>query len=218
MTGTIAGRLNGMMYCLRSEIARNIYLPRDLGATDDGFFKTLICTDFLRAPLDPTKVVSVREATHLYEPYLSLRDVINNQKRQMIGQTTLHVVFTHLQGLSEAERGSLGATMREHEARDPDWMKKLIARHMAEIRWFWRLFPGLLGFRWRRLMQLPLRRRITHLPAACAGFFITLVASWQAARFLRGGIEFYWPKTSRQAIAGTSTLNVEAGERIANSP
>lgn len=218
MTGTIAGRLNGMMYCLRSEIARNIYLPRDLGATDDGFFKTLICTDFLRAPLDPTKVVSVREATHLYEPYLSLRDVINNQKRQMIGQTTLHVVFTHLRGLSEAERGGLATTMREHEARDPDWMKKLIARHMAEIRWFWRLFPGLLGFRWRRLMQLPLRQRITHLPAAAAGFFITLVASWQAARFLRRGIEFYWPKTSRQAIAGAPALNVARGERIADSP
>ena len=109
-------------------------------------------------------------------------------------------------------------TMREHEARDPDWMKKLIARHMAEIRWFWRLFPGLLGFRWRRLLQLPVRQRITHLPAACARFVITLVASWQSARFLRRGIEFYWPKTSRQAIAGTPALPVEDGDRIADSP
>jgi hypothetical protein len=38
-------------------------------------------------------VVSVRGATHLYEPYLSLRDVLNNQKRQMIGQTTVHVAI-----------------------------------------------------------------------------------------------------------------------------
>jgi glycosyltransferase involved in cell wall biosynthesis len=200
MTGEIAGRLNGMMYCLRADIARNIYLPRDLGATDDGFFKTIICTDFLCAPLDTTKVVSVPGATHLYEPYLSFRDVLNNQKRQMIGQTTLYVIFEHLRALPETERAHLAATMREHEARDPDWLKKLIDAHVARVRYFWRLFPGLLAFRWRRLGQLRGFRRVTHFPAAAAGFFITLIASWQAARFLRRGIVPFWPKTVRQPV------------------
>jgi hypothetical protein len=60
MTDSIEGRLNGMLYCLRAGIARNFYLPRDLGATDDGFFKAAICTDFFRAPVDPSRVVSVR--------------------------------------------------------------------------------------------------------------------------------------------------------------
>jgi len=200
MTGNIAGRLNGMFYCLRADIARNIYLPRDLGATDDGFFKTLICTDFLRAPPDARKVVSVRGATHLYEPYLSLSDVLNNQKRQMIGQTTLHVVFEHLKSLPEADRAHLAATMREHERRDPDWLKKLIDAHVARMRYFWRLFPGLLAFRWRRLGQMRGLRRVTHFPAAAAGFVITLIASWQAARFLRRGIVPFWPKTVRQPL------------------
>ncbi len=200
MTGMIEGRLNGMMYCLRVEVARNIYLPRDLGATDDGFFKTLICTDFLCAPLDASKVVSVRGATHLYEPYLSWRDVVNNQKRQMIGQTTLYVVFDYLRGRPEAERAQLADTIRELEARDPDWLKKLIDAHVTRVRYFWLLFPGLLGFRWRRLGQLRGVRRLTHFPAAATGFVITLVASWQAARFLRGGIVPFWPKTVRQPV------------------
>ena len=200
MTGTIEGRLNGMMYCLRADLARNFYLPRDLGATDDGFFKAAICTDFFRSPSDPSKVVSVRGATHLYEPYLSLRDVLNNQKRQMIGQTTVHVLVGYLMTLAEADRACLGATLRANELRDPEWLKKLIDAHVAKPRRFWRLFPGILGFRWQRLGRMRGIRRLTHFPAAAAGFAITLVACWQASRFMRRGITSFWPRTVRQAI------------------
>jgi len=209
MTGTIAGRLNGMLYCLRADIARNLYLPRDLGATDDGFFKEVICTDFFRAPPDPSKVVSVRGATHLYEPYLAVRDVLNNQKRQMIGQTTVHVLAEYLKTLPEPQRADLAATIRRHEARDPDWLKKLIEAHLRRTRRFWRLFPGILGFRWRRLGRLGGMRRVTHFPAAAAGFVVTLVACWQASRFLRGGMEQYWPKVARQALLVPTDLGAK---------
>ena len=195
MTGTIEGRLNGMLYCLRADIARNLYLPRDLGATDDGFFKAAICTDFFRGPLDASRVVSVREATHLYEPYLTVRDVLNNQKRQMIGQTTVHVITRYLATLPDAEKADLAQTLRRHEARDPDWLKKLIEAHLARTRFRpWQLFPDLLGFRWRRLGRMRGIRRLTHFPAALAGFAVTLLACWQASRFLRGGIDAYWPR------------------------
>ena len=30
-------RLCGQLYCLRANVARNLYLPRDLGANDAGF-------------------------------------------------------------------------------------------------------------------------------------------------------------------------------------
>ncbi len=204
MTGTIEGRLNGMLYCLRAGIARNFYQPRDLGATDDGFFKAAICTGFFCAPSDPSRVVSVRGATHLYEPYLSLRDVLNNQKRQMIGQTTVHVLIGYLMTRPVAERANLGATLRLNEARDPDWLKRLIDAHVAAPRRFWQLFPGILSFRWRRLARMRGRRRLTHFPAALAGFAVTLVACWQALGFLRRGISAFWPKTVRQAIQPAS--------------
>jgi len=209
MTDTIPGRLNGMLYCLRAGIARNLYLPRDVLINDDGFFKAAICTDFFRASLDPDKVVSVRGATHLYEPYLSLRDVVNNQKRQMIGQTTVHVLIGYLQTLPEADRAQLGATLRRLDADDPGWLKKLIDGHVARSRTFWRLFPGILGFRWRRLAQMHGVRRLTHLPAVMAGFAVTLVACWQAARFLRRGAYNYWPKVARQTILVTPPLGTK---------
>jgi glycosyltransferase involved in cell wall biosynthesis len=201
MTGTIEGRLNGMLYCLRSGIARNIYLPRDLGATDDGFLKAAICTDFFREPVDPSRVVSLRAATHLYEPYLSLRDVLGNQKRQMIGQTTVHVIETYLTGLPPEDRARLGETLRQNDARDPDWFRRRIDAHVAS-RPFWRLFPGILSFRWRRLGRMPGGRRPAHVAAALAGSAITLAACWQAKRFLRRGrgATAFWPKTERAVI------------------
>lgn len=200
MTDAIPGRMNGMLYCMRAEIARNLYLPRDVLANDDGFFKAAICSDFFRAPVDQGRVVSVRAATHLYQPYLSLRDVLNNQKRQMIGQATVHVIVEYLRTLPEPDRARLAETLRRLEERDPDWLKKRIDAHVVGTRRFWRLFPGILGFRWRRLAHLRGMRRLTHLPAAAAGFAVTLVACWQAARFLRGGVSTYWPKAARQAI------------------
>jgi glycosyltransferase involved in cell wall biosynthesis len=210
MTDTIPGRLNGMLYCLRSEIARNLYVPLDVLVNDDGFFKAAICTDFFRAPLDPGKVVSVRGATHLYEPYLSLRDVLNNQKRQMIGQTTAHVLIEYLLTLPESDRAHLAATLRHLDACDPGWLKKRLDAHVAHTRFFWRLFPGILGFRWRRLAGMHGLRRLTHLPAVMAGFAVTLVACWQAARFLRRGAYNYWPKTARQTIVVTLPAGAES--------
>jgi glycosyltransferase involved in cell wall biosynthesis len=209
MTGTIAGRLNGMLYCLRTPIARNLYLPRDVVANDDGFFKAAICTDFFRTPLDPSRVVSVREATHLYEPYLSYRDVVNNQKRQMIGQTTVYVIVEYLMNLPLEQRANLAETLREHEARDPDWLKKLIDAHLGHTRFFWQLFPGILGFRWRRLGRMPGLKKVTHFPAAVAGFVVTLIACWQAARFLRRGVTTYWPKTTRNTIPVAPALGAD---------
>jgi hypothetical protein len=209
MTGTIVGRLNGMLYCLRTDIARNLYLPRDVLANDDGFFKAAICSDFFRAPVDPSKVVSVREATHLYEPYLSLHDVLNNQKRQMIGQATVYVIVEYLYTLPEADRANLAATLQRLEARDPDWLKKLINVHLAHTRYFWRLIPGILSFRWQRLARLRGVQRLTHFPAAAVGFAVTLIACWQASRFLRRGVSNYWPKTVRQPIPATPLIGVK---------
>jgi glycosyltransferase involved in cell wall biosynthesis len=199
MTATIEGRLNGMLYCMRANIARNLYIPRDVLINDDGFFKAAICTDFFRAPLDSSRVVSVRAATHLYEPYLSLRDVLNNQKRQMIGQLTVHVLVEYLLTLPEPDRANLAATLRRLDARDPEWFKNLIRAHVVRMR-FWRLFPGILGFRWRRVARMRGMSRLTHLPAAAAGFAVTVVACWRAARFLRGDGFDFWPKLARQTI------------------
>ena len=81
----------------------------------------------------------------------------------MIGQTTVHVLIEHLRTMPESDRANLGETLRRNDARDPDWLRRLIDAHVARPRRFWRLFPGILGFRWRRLARMRGGRRLTHL-------------------------------------------------------
>lgn len=200
LTGSIPGRINGQLYLLRAAVARNLYLPRDVVANDDGFFKAAICTRFFTEPLDPRRVASIAGASHLYEPYLTVRDVLNNQKRQMIGQTTVHVIVEYLRRLPLDERRDLAETLKRHEREDPDWLKQRVADHMRSARYFWRIFPDVLSFRWTRWAAQRGWRRATHLPATLAGFTVTLIASWRAARFLRRGVANFWPKAGRSAL------------------
>jgi hypothetical protein len=198
-----------MLYCMRASVARNLYLPRDIVAVDDGFLKAAICTDFFRAPEDPTRVTAVRAATHLYEPYLSLGNFLNNQKRQMIGQTTVHVAIEYLKTLPEPHLAILGETLRRNDAHDPDWLKRQVKAHLDRNRTFWRLFPGIIGLRWHRLMKLRGRKRLTHFPAAAVGTAATLLACWRASRFLRRGVSAYWPKTERRTILTPGSVSAE---------
>jgi glycosyltransferase involved in cell wall biosynthesis len=200
MTGTIEGRISGQLYCLRGTVARNLYLPRDLSANDDGFFKQVICSDWLTAPLDASHIVTVPDAEHIYEAYVAPRDILNNQKRQMIGQTCVHVLLEYLKTLSFEDRRDLANTLKRHESRDPDWLKKLLSAHLREQRYFWRLFPGLVTFRFKRLWKMRGLRKLTHLPAACAGFVVTMIACYRAHKTLRSGATQYWPKPTRQTI------------------
>lgn len=209
MTGTIEGRFSGQLYCMRAGIARNLYLPRDLGANDDGFFKAAVCTDFFNEEPDVRRVVTALDAAHVYEAYLSAPEVLNNQKRQMIGQTSVHVLVEYLKTLRPEERANLAEVLRQHERSDPEWLQKLIDRHIAHVRFFWRLFPGILTFRFRRLSKLEGGRKLTHLPAAVVGLGVTLIACARAFRFMKKGRSYYWPKAGRQTISNSCVPNAK---------
>jgi hypothetical protein len=209
MSGGENGKICGQLYCLRAHVARNLFIPRDLGATEDGFIKQMVCTEFLTRESKADRVVLAPDAAHIFEAYVSPRDVLNNQKRQMIGQTTVHVLVEYLKTLPWQERINLADTLRRHETRDPDWLKKLVAAHLRQNRFFWQLFPHILTFRFKRLAAQPGLRKITHLPAAVAGFAVTLVACARASRALRSGMVQYWPKANRQAILSVPQLGAK---------
>lgn len=185
-------QLTGQLYCIRAETARRIYLPRELAACEDGFIKQLVCTDFLTRATNPDRLLRVPEASHVFEAYLSLGEVVRNQKRQMIGQTFVHLLVDRL--LPPLGAGAdLGRTLRRLDKEDPPWLRRLVAGHVGKIRHCWQLFPGLLTFRFRRLAQRRGLDRLRYLPATLAGFGLTLVAAWLAFRALRQGALSYWP-------------------------
>lgn len=196
MTQSAAAQLTGQLYCIKANVARNIYLPADLAACEDGFIKSLACTYFLTHEVRAKHIVVAPKASHIFEAYVSLRDILNNQKRQMLGQTIVHLLVDRdLKQLPLEQKLNLAETLRAREAADPNWLKLLIAEHIRHTRHSWQLFPNLLRARFQRLKGLHGLRRLTHLPIALAGLVVSLVASRRAYRALHAGYIDYWPDT-----------------------
>ncbi len=201
MTGSARAQLCGQLYCIRAEVARNIYLPKDLCACDDGFIKALVCTDFLTHPVWPWRIVAARGASHTFEAYVSPKGILKNQKRQMIGQTIVHIlVDNYLKQLPLAKRMKLADALSENEKSDPNWLKRLIGEHLKRTKYWWRLYPDLLSYRFKRLAELNRLKRIACFPAAVAGFLVALVSSFMAHASLKSGTTDYWPRAERNGL------------------
>lgn len=198
ITGAATGQLCGQLYCIRADIARNVHLPKDLCACDDGFVKALVCTDFLMHDVWPHRIVTALGAAHTFEAYVSPLGILKNQKRQMIGQTIVHVLIDdYLKKLPADQRIKLADTLSQKEQADPNWLKRLIAAHLRQTRFWWRLYPGLLTHRFKHLASLRGLKRIACLPTAIAGFFIALISSFMAYTSLKKGATDYWPRAER---------------------
>ncbi len=201
-TQTADAQLTGQLYCLRAEVARNIYLPRGLAACEDGFIKSVVCTDFLTWEPMPNRLVHARAASHIFEAYTKPGDILRNQKRQMMGQTFVHIlVDKRLPSLTLEQKTDFARTVSQIEAADPMWLKRLLAEHLQETRYFWRLFPGALTCRFERLAMIEDGREFfRYLPVAFIGTAIGLVACWLAHRALKRGCTDYWPDTKSRRL------------------
>jgi glycosyltransferase involved in cell wall biosynthesis len=196
MTQSRPAQLSGQLYCIRAAVARNIYLPRDLVACEDGFIKALVCTFFLTRPEVASRVVRAPGASHIFQAYIGLLEIVRNQKRQMIGQTIVHILVDgHLTTLRIEEKLNMAETLRDKDRFDPNWLRELTRAHMERTRHFWEIFPDALSFRFSRLDGIKGLRKLIHLPAAILGFLITVLSCWLAYRFLKQGFQSYWPDT-----------------------
>lgn len=205
MSQASEAQLTGQLYCIRAEIARRIYLPRDLPACEDGFIKTLVCTDFLTKPTNPRRIVRAKNATHIFEAYLSVADVLRNQKRQMIGQTFLHVLHSYLGTISLAQRQSLAEILRQQDEIDAGWLLRLVQDHLQRTGFWGEIFPGVFEFRFQRLARLRGVERWTHAPAAMIGFGVTMIACIAARHGLQRGAAQYWPDTKSRHLQSVAT-------------
>jgi glycosyltransferase involved in cell wall biosynthesis len=201
ITLSSSAQLCAQLYCVRAQSARDIYLPKDLAACEDGFIKSLVCTDNLSHEVLPERITVAKDAEHIFEAYTLPSAILKNQKRQVIGQTIVHLLVDgYCRDLPLAARQRLAETLRAKDDSDPDWLKRLIGEHLRRTRWFWQLYPGLLSYRFQRLRQLGPLKRLMCLPAACASTGATLVASFLAYRTLKSGSIAYWPKADRLGL------------------
>jgi glycosyltransferase involved in cell wall biosynthesis len=212
LTSAASGQLCGQLYCIRAGIARNIYLPKDLGACEDGFIKALVCTDFLSRPILPERIRRAEGAEHIFEAYTAPAAIFKNQKRQMIGQTVIHIlVDQYLKSVAPPDGVSLALLLRKQDERDPLWLKRLIDAHLKRIRFWWRLYPGLLTQRFKHLRNLSLGKRILYFPVACASAGLAIFTSHAAWKSLKAGTTCYWPRATRRTPESGTALSPTQG-------
>jgi glycosyltransferase involved in cell wall biosynthesis len=216
MNRATQGQMTGQLYCIRAEVARRLYLPKELGI-DDGFIKAIVCTDFFSNPLNPGRIVVAPDASHVYEAYASIGELLKNQKRQMIGQTIVHVLVEYLKTLPAKQRSNLAATLLHKEEGSPDWVARLVGEHLLRVRFFWRLFPNALSFRFKRWWQMRGLKRLTHLPATLVGFAMTMLACAQAHRHFKRGKMHFWPKAARENIRNLAADKPSLAQTIQTS-
>jgi glycosyltransferase involved in cell wall biosynthesis len=212
ITASAPAQVCAQLYCLRADTARNIYMPGDLFACDDGFIKALICTDFLTQPVNPQRVYLADQAEHTFEAYTSPTAVLKNQKRQIIGQTIVHVVIDHyLKHLPLSKRRQVATVLRAKEQTDPTWLKQLISGHVRRTRFAWQLHPGLVSCRLKRWAALSRGQRLACAPALAASCLFSLIASFMAYRSLKAGYTQYWPRADRQ---GSRTIALRSPDDL----
>ncbi len=200
LTQSSSAQLTGQLYCIRADVARRIRLPRDLAACEDGFIKSLVCSDFLHTATNPARIRRVAGASHVFEAYVTASSILKNQKRQMIGQTFVHVlVDRHLPSLCARHMTQPGEVIRLLDETDPQWLRRIIDAHVSEAGHFWRLFPDVCTFRLKRWARQPVGRKLRTLPATIVGTGVTFIAAWMAYRALRRGATGYWPQKPPRA-------------------
>jgi glycosyltransferase involved in cell wall biosynthesis len=215
MTQAAEAQLCGQLYAMRGSCARQIHLPRDLGACEDGFLKVMVCTDLLTQPVNPSRIRLAPDAEHTFEAYTSPGAILKNQKRQIIGQTIVHLlVDRHLNKMPLEQRREMARSLRDRDRQDPDWLKRLVADHLQQVRFFWRLYPNLLAQHFRRLGKVRGLSKVGCLPAALAGFLTGLIAGYWAFRSMKRGVINYWPKPRRlglEPLGRSVAANAPAG-------
>lgn len=180
-----AVRLSERLYCLRAGVARNLFLPGDLAGAEVDFINEAIRTESFTREARGPRVLFAPEAACICAPRAT-GTALAQLSRRAFGRAALHVLLGYVKSLSWHDRLNLGDTLRRHEARDAEWLKKLIALHLRRRPFFWQLFPGALTLRFRQLLALPGAKKLTHLPAACAASFLTVLACVTARRAWRG--------------------------------
>jgi glycosyltransferase involved in cell wall biosynthesis len=198
ITQSAPAQLTGQLYCARGPMLRRIHMPLGL-MVEDGFLKHMICTNLFTQQPNNAKIIRAPHASHVFEAYFRIIDIFNNQRRQQIG----HCIYTYLRDNLKADTSGkdAGQLIAEHNARDPDWFRKVI-RERVQQGGRWVIYPGALGVRFKRLKNLSMGQALLRLPVAIVAFFMDVVVLVAANRRLRSGqLAGVWKDTKTSVLS-----------------
>jgi hypothetical protein len=182
--------LCGQLYCARTHVLRQIWLPPAV-AVEDGFLRAMLVTDNFTREENLQRIQAVPNANHQFEAYTHPLDLIRHEKRQIIGTTINFIIFQHLWQTCSPDRPA-GSWIEYQNRHHPDWVNDLLQQYRKEQGW-WLIPKGFSGRRFQALGQRSWPARLRRLPivilACLIDHWIFLLANLELHR--TGGLGFW---------------------------
>jgi glycosyltransferase involved in cell wall biosynthesis len=182
----------GSFYVMWGSRMRSIWMPIDL-SVEDGFLHAMVITDGFRQDPDYSRVVRAENASHYYEGLTRARDIVNHEVRLTIGKVlNAYLCWDVLLFMTPRNGPGAGAIVRELNAQDPNWYRRMMANQIA-IRGVWAIRFKELWHRVPHWWALPPGKRIVKLPIMLALSLFDACVLWLANRKLVSGRAVgYW--------------------------
>jgi len=161
--------LCGQLYVLRTNEAKNIFLPIGL-PVEDGFIRAMLLTDCLANKENINKLNGKDEVFHVYKSERTITQLIKHQVRIVIGSTINATVFSFLR-----ENPTTVKQQLKISSEDEQWLKKVIDSKLPSWRYGW-VHPSFLFKRVLRMLSKKHRPlKLRNVVTLIFGFLFDLI-------------------------------------------
>jgi glycosyltransferase involved in cell wall biosynthesis len=182
--------ITGQLYCANAAKLRQIWMPQGL-AVEDGFLRAMILTDRFTAPENFDRIVYTPNATHVYEAYTGLYELLRHEKRIVIGTIVNQFIFDYFWDNCRPDMDA-GTIVREFNRQDPRWVASLIEQCKRDRGW-WLLHKDHTFRRLSNLRRYSGLGKLKRLPIELIASFADWLVFYTANRSVRSGQGLgYW--------------------------
>jgi glycosyltransferase involved in cell wall biosynthesis len=181
----------GQLYCSRAIPLRDIWMPIGL-PVEDGFLRAIACTEgFTQPEGSHRRIQLVPSATHVFAAYTNISELLNHEKRILMGGVINALLFDYLWKNCRPEQPA-GALIYQRNQQDPNWLNRLLQEKLSQQGWWvipsafsLRRLQGLKSYSWaKKILRFSLV-----LLASFADWFVCFKAN---AALKRGEGIGYW--------------------------
>lgn len=181
--------IRGSLYGLEADFARSLTLPIGL-PVEDGFVRAMVLTNLLSEPEDLSRIDGDPEVFHLYESLQTVGELLQHQKRIVVGSAVNSALFTLIRREAPT-RAAAEAFLRE-AGMSEDWLPQRLKQELPRLPYGYVPFQFLT----KRLKFALTTGRwpgFRGLATLIAGFALDLYAYVSATlQMLRGRAAGYW--------------------------
>ncbi|NOU36130.1 MAG: glycosyltransferase family 2 protein [Kiritimatiellaceae bacterium] len=189
-----SGQLCGQLYCARAAWLRRLWIPEGI-IVEDGFIKKMAVSNFLTETENAAQRIVVAEtASHVFEAYTRLPDVLATHRRQIAGYMIHRWIWETLQ-VRRSEAPDAAALIEQLNRTEPGWSRAVIADGIKKKDYV-RIYRILLATRIARFRGFSASKKMVFIPALLVQLLLDSIQFLAALRLLcRGKLQKVWRDT-----------------------